>query len=235
MRATLPASIVDPATSAASGSSASPGPAPEVIAHERPVSDVDQASVDLGAALRERQPWAAQRLWDQHASRVRRLLSRMLGPREDVDDILQEVFLRVFSRVHTLRSAASLREFVTSVAIHVVKWELRRRWVRRKVRLSATGLVPEVVVDGVDPEARDALGRCYVILDKLGARERAAFVLRYMEEMKMEEVASALEVSLSTAKRLVNRSAVLVSKHVGNDQDLRDYFTRGGSDGSRRR
>jgi RNA polymerase sigma-70 factor (ECF subfamily) len=202
----------------------------------QPASIADQSSVaDLGAALRERQPWAAQQLWDEHAARVRRLLSRALGPCEDVDDILQEVFLRVFSRVHTLRSAESLREFVTSVAIHVVKWELRRRWVRRKVRLSATGLVPDVVVDGADPEARDALGRCYAILDKLGARERAAFVLRYMEEMKMEELAAALEVSLSTAKRLVNRSAALVSKYVGDDQDLRDYFISGGGDGLRRR
>jgi len=73
-------------------------------------------------------------------------------------------------------------------------------------------------------EAREALARCYAILDKLGARERAAFVLRYMEERTLEEVAMGLGVSLSTAKRLVNRSSERVSKHVGKDEGLRRFF-----------
>ena len=68
--------------------------------------------------------------------------------------------------------------------------------------------------------------RCYAILDKLGARERAAFVLRYMEERTLEEVATGLGVSLSTAKRLVSRSSERVSKHVGNDEGLRSFFDR---------
>jgi RNA polymerase sigma-70 factor (ECF subfamily) len=120
-----------------------------------------------------------------------------------------------------------------AVAIRVLKWELRRRRVRRWVRLSDNGEVPDVVVDGVDQEARQALERCYAILNSLGARERMAFGLRYLEEMTMEEVASQLSISLSTAKRLVNRSTALVSAQVGQDTDLLSYFTGGGAfDGS---
>jgi RNA polymerase sigma-70 factor, ECF subfamily len=193
------------------------------------------ATEDLVVALRDRQPWAAPLLWDRYAAHVRRLLARALGPRDDVEDLTQEVFLRVFSRVHTLREAAALREFVMSVAIRVLKWELRRRWVRRVVSLSVTGRLPEVATRGANPEARDALVRCYGILDRLSARERTAFVLRYMEEMKMEEVADGLGVSVSTAKRLVSQAVVKVSKHVATDTDLRDYFADVGGEAFRAR
>ena len=72
-----------------------------------------------------------------------------------------------------------------------------------------------------------ALERCYAILDHLGSRERTAFVLRYFEEMTMDEVADGLGTSVSTAKRLVNRAVATVSERVGKDADLRTYFVTG--------
>jgi RNA polymerase sigma-70 factor (ECF subfamily) len=180
--------------------------------------------IQLVDALRRGEPWAAQEVWDRHAASVHRLMSRALGPRPEVEDLTQEVFMRVFSGIRGLREPNALREFVLAVAVNALKGELRRRWVRRKVSLSDSGSVPEIEAPRVDAEAREALGRCYAILDKLSARERAAFVLRYMEERSLEEVATGLGVSLSTAKRLVSRSSARVSKHVGNDEGLRSFF-----------
>ncbi len=180
--------------------------------------------IKLVDALGRGEPWAAQEVWDRHAASVRRLMARALGPRPEVEDLTQEVFMRVFSRIGGLRDPNALREFVLAVAVNALKGELRRRWVRRKVLLSDSGSVPEIEAPRVDAEAREALGRCYAILDKLSARERAAFVLRYMEEQTLEEVAAALGVSVSTAKRLVNRSSERVSRHVGNDEGLRSFF-----------
>jgi RNA polymerase sigma-70 factor (ECF subfamily) len=181
---------------------------------------------ELIDALGRGEPWAAQEVWDRHAASVRRLMARALGPRPEVEDLTQEVFMRVFSRSGGIREAHALREFVIAVAVNVLKSELRRRWVRRKVSLSNDGSVPEIEAPRDDPEAREALARCYAILDKLGARERAAFVLRYMEEQTLEQVATGLGVSLSTAKRLVTRASQRVSKHVGSDEGLRSFFDR---------
>ena len=52
--------------------------------------------------------------------------------------------MRVFSRSGGIRDASALREFVIAVAVNVLKRELRRRWVRRKVSLSDSGSVPEI-------------------------------------------------------------------------------------------
>jgi RNA polymerase sigma-70 factor (ECF subfamily) len=159
------------------------------------------------------------------------MLERALGPGEEVEDLTQEVFIRVFGKVANLREPAALAEFVVSVATRVLKWELRRRWVRRRITLSSTGDLPELADSTRDPEARQALRRCYRILDALSARERTAFVLRFMEEMTINEVAASLAISVSTAKRLVKSSAEKVASRVGQDRDLRLFFMTAGGRG----
>jgi RNA polymerase sigma-70 factor (ECF subfamily) len=151
-----------------------------------------------------------------------------LGPGGEVEDLTQEVFLRIFRRLRALRDPSVLRAFVQSVAANVLKWELRRRWVRRNIRLSPTGKLPDLGSCSDDPEARHALQRCYLVFETLTANERVAFVLRYMEEMTVDEVAVALSVSLSTAKRYVHRAASKVAERVAQDADLRSYFVPSG-------
>lgn len=163
-------------------------------------------------------------LWDRCAPAVRRFLQRALGPSVDIDDLAQEVFLRVFVRLPSLRDPSALRPFVHSVAANVLKWELRRRRTGRRVTLSATGTLPEVAGAPADVEARHALRRCYLIFDTLTADERIAFVLRYMEEMTVQEVAATLGISNSTAKRWVKSGAAKVTEQVARDADLRDFF-----------
>jgi RNA polymerase sigma-70 factor, ECF subfamily len=184
---------------------------------------------DLVAALRAGQAWAPRAIWDRYSGKVHRFLARALGrPNEEVEDLTQEVFLRIFTRAHAIREPAALREFAMSVAVRVLKWELRRRWVRRRVRLSESGEMPDVIGErDAAEQARHALRRCYRILDGLGVRERAAFALRYIEEMNLEEVAARMEVSLSTVKRLIGRATATVNEQVGKDQDLREYFRDG--------
>ena len=191
-----------------------------------------RSDADLVYALRAGEPGAAETIWERHSATVHRFLLRALGrPSDEVEDLTQEVFLRVFTRVDVIREPAALREFIVSVAVRVLKWELRRRWVRRVVRLSEGGELPEVAVPGADHPARQALTRCYAILDLLSTQERLAFVMRYLEDMTMDEVAERLGASLSTAKRAVGRATTIVSAQVGKDANLRDYFLHGGLDG----
>jgi RNA polymerase sigma-70 factor (ECF subfamily) len=189
-----------------------------------------RSDAELVAALRADEPWARRAIWDRHVRRVRRYLSRTLGPpRAEVEDLTQEVFLRVFSRRHAIDRPSALREFVMSVTVRVLKWELRRRWVRRNVALAEGSELPELVVERTGEEdARDVLRRCYRIMDQLPARERVAFALRYMEEMTMEEVAATMRISVSTAKRLTSRAARTIATAVSADKDLAAHFKGNG-------
>lgn len=181
---------------------------------------------ELVRALCAGEAWASEAVWDRYAERVNRFFARSLGKAaNDVEDLTQEVFLRVFTRPEAIRDPAALREFVMGVALRVLKNMFRYRWIRRVVRLSSDGELPEVAAPpGTDEAARHALRRCYAILDCLNTRDRAAFVLRHLEEMTVDEVAECMEVSRSSAKRMIARAVAKVSAHVDKDPDLRGFF-----------
>jgi RNA polymerase sigma-70 factor, ECF subfamily len=186
---------------------------------ERPAKDAD-----LVHALRAGDPDAPAALWARYSPSVGRVLAKALGPTLEIEDLTQEVFLRVFGRLPSLRDPSALRAFVLAVAMNVLKWELRRRWIGRRVRLSGSGRLPDIESTSADAEARHALQRCYRILDDLPTKERMAFVLRYMEGMTIDEVADALRVSISTAKRWVGGGAAKVAARVTTDADLCSFF-----------
>ena len=191
---------------------------------ERPSDERTEKDEDLVHALRAGDPEAPAALWARYSPSVGRVLAKALGPTLEVEDLTQEVFLRVFGRLPSLRDPSALRAFVLAVAMNVLKWELRRRWIGRRVSLSGTGKLPDIESTSADAEARHALQRCYRILDSLPTKERMAFVLRYMEGMTIDEVAEALGVSISTAKRWVGRGGAKVAQQVTGDVDLCSFF-----------
>jgi RNA polymerase sigma-70 factor, ECF subfamily len=164
---------------------------------------------------------------------ARRILRRILGPGPgaDVDDLVQEVFLRLFERAHTVANPRALTAFVMAVATRAAQTELRRRFVRRLVRFSSDGRLPELATAGADPAAREAVVRFYALLDRLAVKDRSAYVLRFMEGLELGEVASALGVSLATVKRRLDRAASRVKRLVDADPGLQEYLAglQGGS------
>ena len=188
---------------------------------------VDPISPPAGAgdanlvhALRAGDVRAFDAIWNRYSAGVSRLLANSLGwSLPDVEDLTQEVFIAVFLRHRTIEKPTSLRHFVMSVAQYVLKAHFRSRRTRRAVLLSPTGEMPDVATpDGFEDNLRDArhtLSRCCGVLDQIRKRERNAFLLRYLEEMTIDEVADRLEVSRSTAKRLISRAAKKVSTRVG--------------------
>jgi RNA polymerase sigma-70 factor (ECF subfamily) len=182
----------------------------------------------LVAAVRSGAPRGAARVWDRHAPLVRRLLRRTLGPSVDVDDALQEVFMRLFRDFDSLRDPAALRSFLIGITMHVATSELRRRRARRWLLLSDDGTVPntEVVSDEHVLEQRQALHALYRVLDRVDASRRVVFVLRYVEAMELTELSSVLGCSLATTKRRVADAAERVSRLASRDPHLAHYVGR---------
>jgi RNA polymerase sigma-70 factor (ECF subfamily) len=178
----------------------------------------------LVSAYLSGEPRAAEQIWQKHAPMVDRLLRRSLGPRQDVEDLTQEVFLRLFAKLHTLEDPEALRSFVYSIAVRVLRWDLRRRWIRRTVRLLPSGSLPERSTPSDNFEARQAVSRFYDILDRLGDRDRIAFILQNMEGLTLQESARTLGISVATFKRRLSRASQRIEFFVAKDTALAGYL-----------
>jgi len=174
----------------------------------------------LARMARGRDPRAATLVWDRYAGMVRWVLYRSVGPTHDVEDLVQDTFVGFFRNVGTLRDDSSLRPFLVGIALRTARSALRKRRVRRWLRLSDSGTLPEVPTSDGDPRVREAVRRLYAILDELGDRDRLAFVLRHAEGHELTETASALGVSLATVKRILSRAEDHVQLRAKQDDLL---------------
>jgi RNA polymerase sigma-70 factor (ECF subfamily) len=179
------------------------------------------SDADLVAALRRGSTQARAALFDRHATMVRRLLLRVMGPDPDLGDLLQEVFLRALEQIRNLEDPARLRSWLASIAVFTARGEIRRR--KRHGWLRLDGVVPETPVE-LDSESAEVLRLTYAGLAKLDADERIAFALRHVEGMELTEVAAACDCSLATIKRRLARAqarfAEYASKHPMLDERL---------------
>lgn len=184
----------------------------------------------MARAVLEGQPGAPAAAWDRFSPLVRGLLRRSLGPGNDVEDHVQEVFLRFFREIPRLREVSLARSFLVGITVRVARSELRRRRFRRWLSLTDDGAIPDIAAP-TSEAARDALRRLYALLDRVADDERLAFVLRHFEGFELTEVAAGLGVSLATAKRRVARVTAHVHAQISRDPVLAAYLapTRGGS------
>jgi RNA polymerase sigma-70 factor, ECF subfamily len=196
-----------------------------VLASEAPEPD----DTTLVRALAAREEWAARTAWSRYAPMVYGLLDRALGAAGESEDLTQEVFLRVFAAIRTLRDPSALRSFIYSTAIRMLRWHLRTKRIRRLLTLSDSGKMPDRASPAADSEGRELLQRFYRLLGTIGADDRTAFALRHIEGLSLEEMAKATGASLATVKRRVRRASKRVAVLAKADPDLIHYFVRGGA------
>jgi RNA polymerase sigma-70 factor (ECF subfamily) len=188
-----------------------------------PLREEDDAAIVAGVIAGE--PGAAGRMWDRHAPLVRRILRRMLGP-VDVEDGVQDAFLRLFRDLASLRDPSALRSFLIGITLHVAKSELRRRRAKRWLRLSDDGVLAEADVLAEDErhEPRAAVQRLYEVLDRVSDERRMVFVLRFVEGLELAELSAVLDCSLATTKRRVADAAQRVCHLAASDPLLAPYI-----------
>lgn len=188
-----------------------------------PYAELDAAS--LSRKLKAADPQAATELWERYSVRVRALIRRTLGASDEVDDLVQDVFVGAFKGVHRLRDDAALQGFVLGIATHVLRSALRRRGRRKLVELSEA----DELTTSPNPEAQRALLRLHALLETLSPDLRLVFVLRHVEELELTQVAEAMKWSLATTKRRLARARGLVFERAKQDSLLCDFLDTGGA------
>ncbi len=178
---------------------------------------------ELVAAIRSGEPEGPRNLWNRYASMVFRILRRRFGTEDRVEDLAQEVFLCVFRRLPKLRKPQALKAFIISTTVLTARQELRRRRIRQAAASIADRTPLELAAVRTDFDAREGLDRLRDALSRLNARDRKAFILRFVQAMDLADVASGLQVSLATAKRCIARGWARIALLAQRDPVLAEY------------
>jgi len=152
-----------------------------------------------------------------HAGFVASVALRVLGRPAEVDDLVQDVFLRILPRLGELRDPAAVRAWLAVITCRLAQRRLRsRRW---KIWLGVGGDHDYTqLADGASsPADRALLGELYRALDRLPVHHRLAWTLRHAEGLELAAVAEACDCSLATVKRWISAAEAALRKEVDHE------------------
>lgn len=176
--------------------------------------------IDGGAALTRpaaAAPITLDAAFRAHAGFVAGVALRVLGRPSEVDDLVQDVFLRVLPRLGDLREPAALRGWLAVITARLARRRLRsRRW---KVWLGMGGEhdYTELADGAASPQDRALLGELYRALDRLPVHQRLAWTLRHVEGLELAAVAQACDCSLATVKRWIGAAEAALRMEVDHE------------------
>lgn len=168
----------------------------------------------LMARVAENDLVAYNELIDLYKHKLFTMLVRMVGTREEAEDLLQETFVRVWEHRRNFDDRYCFSTWVYTIAMNLGRNELRKRKKVKFFSLFDRNNNP-IEVEDAQAEHSGALG---VIIDravkKLPPRYREAFVLRDLQELSYEEIGEVLGVPVGTVKSRVNRARTLLKDEL---------------------
>jgi RNA polymerase sigma-70 factor (ECF subfamily) len=164
----------------------------------------------------------------RHQRRVHRFLLMLLRDAEEADNLTQECFLRAYQNLGSFRGESSLESWLLRIATNLARDQGRSRKVSFWKRLlgldgdQSTGGAELLPSGQASPErvllARENVRAVWEVTNELSQQQRAVFLLRFVEEMELHEIASAMGLQVGSVKTHLFRAVQTVRSKL---RDLR--------------
>ncbi len=140
---------------------------------------------------------------------------RMLGDQASAEDALQDAYLQAYRGLRGFRGDASQRTWFLRIVVNCCKRRRRvwRRWTAAAEQLAATPDNEPSPGGGAlgDPGLRQRLNRAVVSLPH---RQRTAFVLRYTQELAINEIADIMGCAPGTVKATIHQAVAKLRREL---------------------
>jgi RNA polymerase sigma-70 factor (ECF subfamily) len=196
-----------------------------------PTPSADEAQLlSLVRRIQEGDVTAFDRLYQLTRVDAARTLRHLVGNRADVEDLLQETYLRLLSAVKGFRAESRFRTFLYRVCSNVALSHLR--WKRRRPE-DPMDVPPEAQAADEDPERaaarRQAARLVELALERLKPKKRIVFVYYELCGMTPDEIAEAVGSSVNTVRSRLHHARLEFTEAM---QRLLDKPRPGGAHGS---
>lgn len=169
---------------------------------ERPAQSAEGSTVPAPAETP-----TFKEIFRRYSPYVAKIGLRLLGRVEEIEDLVQDVFIAAHRGLSGLREPAALKGWLATVTVRVAQRRLRARRVRQMLRLAPVYDYELLAQPGFSPEDSALLAEVYELLDDLPVAERLAWSLRHLQGERLERIAELTGASLATVKRRISAAA----------------------------
>lgn len=150
---------------------------------------------------------------------------RMLSNRQEAEDIAQEAFVRAYINLHTFDQTRKFSTWIFRIATNLCIDRIRKKkpdyyldanvpgteGLNMYSQIAADGMLPEDAVEQMETQER-----IQYEIGQLSDRYRSVIILRYIEELPLQEISDILGLPLGTVKTRVHRGRAELRKQMGN-------------------
>ena len=140
-------------------------------------------------------------LFRRYAPYVATIGLRLLGRDDELDDLVQEVFIKAYRGLHQLRSADSVKPWLARITVRRATRRLRRRRVRAFFSLESLPADANLIDDGATPEEKADVASSYRMIERIPVRQRVVWVLKHVEGETLDAIAEICHCSKATVQR----------------------------------
>jgi len=159
-----------------------------------------------------------------HWPRIFRFVLASIRDRDAAETLTQDCFLRAYQGRHRFRGDASVRTWLMQIAINLVRDFARNRRIRfwqrvKEMAVDCGSLKDGIAGCGVSPEAqavaKQQIEAVWRATGNLSERQRTVFLLRFVEDMDLIEIANVMGVTEGAVKVHLFRAVHTVRERIG--------------------
>jgi RNA polymerase sigma-70 factor (ECF subfamily) len=211
------------------GNANAPSIVHEAMAETNPsVMKRDDRDQPLVEALRRGESDAVETLVDRYGEWIHRVAGRLLGDPRDAEEVTQDVLLIVVQKIGTFKGDAAFSSWLYRIAVNTAYGRLRSKRSRSEVSLEPMlpvfdhdGRHVEPVLDwssqledpAIAAEARSALDGA---IGRLAGEYRIVLLLRDVEGLSNEEVATTLGLTVAAVKSRLHRARLVLRQELAH-------------------
>lgn len=172
--------------------------------------------IDLIARCQKGDQQAFNRLVMRYQNRVYNFLYRLASGWDDIDDLAQEVFVKVYYSIKKLRDLSQFKSWIHRIAMNVYLDEQRRRKKYQERFVFDAQLLDTRSDLSENPgrrlERQELHKRLQEAIDQLPEEFKLAIVLREIQDLSYEEIAKTLKCSIGTVRSRIFRGRQILQQ-----------------------
>lgn len=154
------------------------------------------------------------KLYRRFAPYVAAVASRILGRQQEVEDVVQDVFVAAVRGLKITDDVQQTKSWLVRVTVRRSLRQLRKRALWTLLDLAEPAQYERLADPAAGPEERRLIAEVYRALDRVPPKERIAWILRYVQGESLEDAAVSCECSLATVKRRVAAAHQIVTSQL---------------------
>ncbi|MEE9552722.1 MAG: sigma-70 family RNA polymerase sigma factor [candidate division Zixibacteria bacterium] len=167
-------------------------------------------------------------LVERFQDRLLNFVGRIVIDRETAEELIQETFLRVFSRKASYTPDYAVSTWIYTIALNLARSELRKRKLRRYISLDfIKEEIDAELPDKIDLRAESLSPIIEQAIAKLPEDYKTAFILCDIQRLPYQQIAEVMRVPVGTVKSRINRARSMLRDKLKPYKEIYHELSRG--------